>query len=116
MHYEFTTPDNSLSFLGPPKASALPSLPAYRAKAPKSRQWSFRKSVAEAPRKDSPDLFLPPRSKFCRRTLPPPATPKAVNNSPVGDALVNNLGIFDPKPFGEQIPDEDWHAFFEVNV
>lgn len=31
------------------------------------------------------------------------------------DILVNNLGIFDPKPF-EQIPDEDWFRFFEVNV
>jgi len=28
---------------------------------------------------------------------------------------VNNLGIFEPKPF-EQIPDEDWRRFFEVNV
>jgi NAD(P)-dependent dehydrogenase (short-subunit alcohol dehydrogenase family) len=31
------------------------------------------------------------------------------------DILVNNMGIFDPKPF-EQIPDEDWFRFFEVNV
>ncbi len=31
------------------------------------------------------------------------------------DILVNNLGIFDPKPF-EQIPDADWLRFFEVNV
>jgi NAD(P)-dependent dehydrogenase (short-subunit alcohol dehydrogenase family) len=31
------------------------------------------------------------------------------------DVLVNNLGIFEPKPF-EQIPDEDWLRFFEVNV
>lgn len=29
--------------------------------------------------------------------------------------LVNNLGIFEPKPF-EQIPDEDWLRFFETNV
>ena len=29
--------------------------------------------------------------------------------------LVNNLGIFEPKPF-EQIPDADWLRFFEVNV
>src|SRR4051812_20048296 len=26
------------------------------------------------------------------------------------DILVNNLGIFEPKPF-EQIPDEDWRRF-----
>jgi NAD(P)-dependent dehydrogenase (short-subunit alcohol dehydrogenase family) len=31
------------------------------------------------------------------------------------DILINNLGIFEPKPF-EQIPDEDWMRFFEVNV
>jgi NAD(P)-dependent dehydrogenase (short-subunit alcohol dehydrogenase family) len=31
------------------------------------------------------------------------------------DILVNNVGIFEPKSF-EQIPDEDWHRFFEVNV
>ncbi|NDC61665.1 MAG: SDR family oxidoreductase, partial [Betaproteobacteria bacterium] len=31
------------------------------------------------------------------------------------DILVNNLGIFDPKPF-EDIPDADWTRFFETNV
>jgi NAD(P)-dependent dehydrogenase (short-subunit alcohol dehydrogenase family) len=31
------------------------------------------------------------------------------------EILVNNLGIFEPKPF-EQIPDADWFRFFEVNV
>ncbi len=31
------------------------------------------------------------------------------------DILVNNVGIFEPKPFAE-IPDEDWLRFFEVNV
>ena len=31
------------------------------------------------------------------------------------DILVNNLGIFEPKPFDE-IPDEDWRRLFEVNV
>ena len=31
------------------------------------------------------------------------------------DVLVNNLGIFEPKPFTE-IPDADWFRFFEVNV
>jgi NAD(P)-dependent dehydrogenase (short-subunit alcohol dehydrogenase family) len=34
---------------------------------------------------------------------------------PAVDILVNNLGIFEPKPFGE-IPDADWRRFFEVNV
>ena len=31
------------------------------------------------------------------------------------DILVNNLGIFEPKPF-EEIPDEDWRRLFDVNV
>jgi len=31
------------------------------------------------------------------------------------DILVNNLGIFEPKPF-QEITDEDWANFFEVNV
>lgn len=34
---------------------------------------------------------------------------------PQVDILVNNLGIFEPKPF-EEIPDEDWQRFFDVNV
>jgi NAD(P)-dependent dehydrogenase (short-subunit alcohol dehydrogenase family) len=34
---------------------------------------------------------------------------------PVVDILVNNLGIFEPKPFAE-ISDDDWLRFFEVNV
>src|ERR1700693_4301953 len=31
------------------------------------------------------------------------------------DILINNLGIFEPKPFAE-ITDDDWRRFFEVNV
>jgi len=31
------------------------------------------------------------------------------------EILVNNLGIFEPKPF-EEIPDADWVRFFKVNV
>jgi NAD(P)-dependent dehydrogenase (short-subunit alcohol dehydrogenase family) len=34
---------------------------------------------------------------------------------PEVDVLVNNLGIFEPRSF-EQITDEDWLRFFEVNV
>jgi NAD(P)-dependent dehydrogenase (short-subunit alcohol dehydrogenase family) len=40
---------------------------------------------------------------------------EVVRRFPDVDILVNNLGIFEPKPF-EQIPDEDWFRFFEVNV
>ena len=34
---------------------------------------------------------------------------------PEVDILVNNLGIFDPRPF-EQIEDDEWLRFFDVNV
>lgn len=34
---------------------------------------------------------------------------------PDADVVVNNLGIFEPRPF-EQITDQDWMRFFEVNV
>jgi NAD(P)-dependent dehydrogenase (short-subunit alcohol dehydrogenase family) len=38
-----------------------------------------------------------------------------VKRHPGIEILVNNLGIFEPKPF-EQIPDADWTRFFEANV
>ena len=38
-----------------------------------------------------------------------------IRQRPELDMLVNNLGIFEPKPF-EQIPDADWFRFFETNV
>ena len=38
-----------------------------------------------------------------------------VKQYPGIEILVNNLGIFEPKPF-EEIPDEDWLRFFDVNV
>lgn len=40
---------------------------------------------------------------------------EAATRYPNVDILVNNVGIFEPKPF-EQIPDEDWLRLFEVNV
>ena len=39
----------------------------------------------------------------------------AIQRFPDLDILVNNLGIFEPKPF-EDITDADWLRFFEVNV
>jgi NAD(P)-dependent dehydrogenase (short-subunit alcohol dehydrogenase family) len=38
-----------------------------------------------------------------------------VREHPGVQILVNNLGIFEPKPF-EEIPDVDWLRFFDVNV
>lgn len=40
---------------------------------------------------------------------------EVVRRFPHVDVLVNNLGIFEPKPF-EEISDADWLRFFEVNV
>src|SRR5271166_1982082 len=48
-----------------------------------------------------------PRSPAKPTTSPPVA--------PGVEILVNNLGIFEPKPF-ELISDADWLRFFEVNV
>jgi NAD(P)-dependent dehydrogenase (short-subunit alcohol dehydrogenase family) len=38
-----------------------------------------------------------------------------VARHPGVEILVNNLGIFEPKPF-EQITDDEWRRFFDVNV
>ena len=43
------------------------------------------------------------------------AAEEVVRLFPKIEILVNNLGIFEPKPF-EEIPDADWVRFFEVNV
>src|SRR5580692_10376553 len=47
------------------------------------------------------------------------STEKAVEDLlkrfPAVDILVNNLGIYGPKPF-EEITDEEWRRFFEINV
>jgi NAD(P)-dependent dehydrogenase (short-subunit alcohol dehydrogenase family) len=43
------------------------------------------------------------------------ATETLLQRFPLVDILVNNLGIFEPTPF-EDIPDEGWRRFFEVNV
>jgi NAD(P)-dependent dehydrogenase (short-subunit alcohol dehydrogenase family) len=40
---------------------------------------------------------------------------QAIARFPALDILVNNLGIFEVKPF-EQISDDDWFRFFETNV
>jgi NAD(P)-dependent dehydrogenase (short-subunit alcohol dehydrogenase family) len=43
------------------------------------------------------------------------AAEEVARRHPGVEILVNNLGIFEPKPF-EAIPDADWVRFFEVNV
>jgi NAD(P)-dependent dehydrogenase (short-subunit alcohol dehydrogenase family) len=44
-----------------------------------------------------------------------PVAEDLAKRHPGVEILVNNLGIFEPKPF-EEIPDADWVRFFEVNV
>ena len=46
---------------------------------------------------------------------PPRRADELFRRFPNVEVLVNNLGIFEPKPF-EEIPDDDWRRFFEVNV
>jgi NAD(P)-dependent dehydrogenase (short-subunit alcohol dehydrogenase family) len=43
------------------------------------------------------------------------AATELVSRFPNVDILVNNLGIFERKPF-EQIGDQDWQRFFDINV
>jgi len=54
-----------------------------------------------------------------RAVLADPATAEGaealIDAVPDVDILVNNLGIYESKPFAE-ITDEDWRKFFEVNV
>jgi NAD(P)-dependent dehydrogenase (short-subunit alcohol dehydrogenase family) len=44
----------------------------------------------------------------------PEAALRAVERFPGVDILVNNLGVYGPKPF-EEISDEDWRAIIETN-
>jgi NAD(P)-dependent dehydrogenase (short-subunit alcohol dehydrogenase family) len=43
------------------------------------------------------------------------AAEELVRRHPKVEILINNLGIFEAKPF-EEIPDADWLRFFDVNV
>ncbi len=73
------------------------------------------KAVVEA--RDQIDQTVPGAriEGFAGDLSTPAATETLLRRFPLVDILVNNLGIFEPKPF-EDIPDEDWRRFFEVNV
>lgn len=45
----------------------------------------------------------------------PEGVAQAIQQHPEVDIIVNNLGIYEPKPF-EEISDQDWLSIFEVNV
>ena len=59
---------------------------------PRARCWGFAGDLSEAA-----------------------AAERLAGTYPGVEILVNNLGIFEPKPF-EEIPDADWRRFFDVNV
>src|SRR6201993_4279701 len=44
----------------------------------------------------------------------PEGISKCIEAVPAVDILVNNVGVYEPKPF-EQITDDDWHTIIEVN-
>ena len=54
-------------------------------------------------------------ARLRRRPRTAAAAEALVARFPAIEILVNNLGIFEPKPF-EEIPDDDWRRFFDVNV
>jgi NAD(P)-dependent dehydrogenase (short-subunit alcohol dehydrogenase family) len=39
---------------------------------------------------------------------------KCIEALPAVDVLVNNVGVYEPKPF-EKITDDDWHSIIETN-
>jgi NAD(P)-dependent dehydrogenase (short-subunit alcohol dehydrogenase family) len=69
-------------------------------------------SALEEIRKAAPEAKV---EGFAGDLATAPATEDLVKRFPAVDILVNNLGIFEPKPFNE-ISDDEWRRFFEVNV
>jgi NAD(P)-dependent dehydrogenase (short-subunit alcohol dehydrogenase family) len=70
------------------------------------------KSAMERIRKDNQSAQLEP---FAADLGGAAGAEEALRRFPQVDVLVNNLGIFEPKPF-EEISDAEWLRFFEVNV
>src|ERR1700683_4830823 len=73
------------------------------------------KSVNEAAEKIRESVPAAKLEMFAGDLAKADDTDSLMKQFPNVEILVNNLGIFEPKPF-EQIPDEDWRRFFEVNV
>jgi len=73
------------------------------------------KAVAEAKQQIAGEVPGAKVEGFAGDLATAAATESLVGRFPQVDILVNNLGIFEPKPFAE-IADEDWRRFFEVNV
>jgi len=73
------------------------------------------KSVAEAKGQIEQAVADARMESFAGDLTTSAAAETLLQRFPLVDILVNNLGIFEPKPF-EDISDEDWRRFFEVNV
>jgi len=73
------------------------------------------KSVTEAVAKIHAAVPLAKLESFAGDLSDAKTTEALVKKFPAVEILVNNLGIFEPKPF-EEIPDADWQRFFDVNV
>jgi NAD(P)-dependent dehydrogenase (short-subunit alcohol dehydrogenase family) len=73
------------------------------------------KSVAEALAKITEEVPKAKLESFPGDLSHAATAEKLAKQFPDVEVLVNNLGIFEPKPF-EQIPDDDWRRFFEINV
>jgi NAD(P)-dependent dehydrogenase (short-subunit alcohol dehydrogenase family) len=74
-------------------------------------QESVDKALSEI-REEVPDARL---EAFAGDLSDAAVADQLVRRFPEVEILVNNLGIFRPQPF-EEIPDEEWRRFFEVNV
>jgi NAD(P)-dependent dehydrogenase (short-subunit alcohol dehydrogenase family) len=73
------------------------------------------KSVAEAVAKIHKDVPKAKLESFPGDLSHAGTAEKLAKQFPNVEILVNNLGIFEPKPFDE-IPDDDWRRFFDINV
>ena len=62
-------------------------------------------------RRSHPNAILEP---FVANLADPEAAIEAARRFPSIDILINNLGIYEPKPF-EQITDDDWHTIIQTN-
>ncbi len=74
-----------------------------------------QQSVADALAKIRQKIPKPDLESFAGDLSDAATVDRLAKQFPEVDILVNNLGIFEPKPF-EQISDEDWRRFFDVNV
>jgi NAD(P)-dependent dehydrogenase (short-subunit alcohol dehydrogenase family) len=69
------------------------------------------KAAADAIQRAHPSADL---VEFAANLADADAAASALSRFPAVDILVNNLGIYQPKPF-EQITDADWNAMIETN-